>query len=224
MPGKPYMPWYVGDWRKDPNVKQCSPETRGVWFDFLCEMHELKSGGVLTGDKDYLCRVGVCNLAQLDRSLAELARTRTADISSRGDTFTIINRRMKKEADTSKVRQVSGSKSISKRLANAESDLEAELKTEEWLKSEEFRALWLDWESHRINLKRPMTAIAKLMQIRELKRWGKERALVAIEHSISKGWQGIYEPKSNGFQQRPSAADEPHEDDPCTAERYGGNR
>ncbi|MDA2938172.1 YdaU family protein [Acidobacteria bacterium AH-259-A15] len=37
---KPYWPFYVGDWRKDPGVQSLDYETRGIWHEILCIMWE----------------------------------------------------------------------------------------------------------------------------------------------------------------------------------------
>ena len=197
MSKRPYIQFYVGDWLKDPALKKCSPATRGIWFDFLCDMHEAQSGGVLACDKESLCRIGRCSRAELDAALSELAKTRAAEVSERAGVVTLVNRRMKREADLQEVRSDSGSKGISKRLANADSDYEAEVSGEEWLRSPEFVAAWEQWQAHRRELRKPLTPIARLQQIRQLKMWGKTRAMAAIEFSIRNGWQGIFEPTGN---------------------------
>ncbi len=197
MAKQPYIAFYIGDWLKDPNVNLCSPESRGVWIDFLCAMHELRSGGVLTADKEQLCRAGRCSHAQLDRALNELQTTRTADISERLGLFTIICRRMKREAEISASRAVSGSKSYSKRIANSDIEYEAEVGSCEWWKDPEFQKAWSEWEEHRHSIKKPLTAIAKLKQVQALKAIGRARAVAAINCSILHQWQGIYEPNES---------------------------
>ncbi|MFA4854011.1 MAG: hypothetical protein WC616_01495 [Candidatus Omnitrophota bacterium] len=46
----PYMPFYVGDWRKAPDVRSLSLEERGLWFEMLCLMWESPRRGYLTID------------------------------------------------------------------------------------------------------------------------------------------------------------------------------
>lgn len=43
----PAFQFYPADWRKDPNLRRCSAQARGVWIDVLCLMHECERRGVL---------------------------------------------------------------------------------------------------------------------------------------------------------------------------------
>jgi hypothetical protein len=76
------------------------------------------------------------------------------------------------------------------------------------LDSPEFRAAWADWYQHRLDIKKPLTLTSTRQQIKDLESWGIKRAIAAIRHTISKGWQGLRESDvaSPGFQrpQRPS--------------------
>ena len=65
------------------------------------------------------------------------------------------------------------------------------------LDSEAFRTAWDRWTTHRKEIRHPLTPTSVEMQLKELAGWGEERAIAAIEHSIKKGWQGIFEPKED---------------------------
>lgn len=93
----PYMELFIGDWKKDPNLSMCSPQTRGIWIDMLCTMHELGRSGKVTGTVEQLCRSCRCSAAEMNAALAELDATGTADVSRRNDFVTVINRRMNRE-------------------------------------------------------------------------------------------------------------------------------
>lgn len=43
----PAFQFYPGDWRKDPGVQALDYETRGIWLEILCLMHESEERGVL---------------------------------------------------------------------------------------------------------------------------------------------------------------------------------
>jgi len=43
----PALQFYVGDWRKDPGVQALDYESRGIWFEMLCLMHESEERGKL---------------------------------------------------------------------------------------------------------------------------------------------------------------------------------
>lgn len=43
----PAFQFYPADWRKDPGVQSLDYETRGIWFEIICIMHESEERGVL---------------------------------------------------------------------------------------------------------------------------------------------------------------------------------
>lgn len=93
----PYMPFFVGDWLKDPGVTLCRPATRGIWMDLLCVMHEQDRSGVITGTREQLARLGRCSTVELASALDDLRVTRTANITERAGTVTLVNRRMQRD-------------------------------------------------------------------------------------------------------------------------------
>jgi hypothetical protein len=66
----------------------------------------------------------------------------------------------------------------------------------ETLNNERFLVAWGDYVTHRREIKKPLTSLAAKKQLKQLEEWGQDRAVVAINHSIAKGWQSIYEPKN----------------------------
>lgn len=93
----PYISWFVSDWLGDPKVSLCEPETRGILFDWLCNMHALDRSGQVTGTRELLARIGRCTVLQCDAALADLKQTNAAEIQERNGVVTVINRRMKRE-------------------------------------------------------------------------------------------------------------------------------
>ena len=71
----------------------------------------------------------------------------------------------------------------------------AEIPIPALLDTPEFRAVWADWEQHRREKKQAITPTTRKRQLKNMAEIGVVRAIVAIEESISQGWQGIYEPK-----------------------------
>lgn len=62
------------------------------------------------------------------------------------------------------------------------------------LSTRQFRMQWLNWASYRRNvLKKPVTKFGVTRTIRKLEKWGHERAIAAIRHSMDCEWRGIYE-------------------------------
>jgi hypothetical protein len=66
----------------------------------------------------------------------------------------------------------------------------------------DFAPVWRLWVSHRREIKKPLTETQTDAQLKEFGEWGPERSIVAIRHTIAKGWQGIREPD----EVRPSSA------------------
>lgn len=61
------------------------------------------------------------------------------------------------------------------------------------LDTEPFRAAWGDWQAHRREIKKPLTATSIKSQLAQFEEWGERRAIAAIRHTIRKGWQGLRE-------------------------------
>lgn len=60
--------------------------------------------------------------------------------------------------------------------------------------SESFRDAWSDWVQHRKEKRKPITPLSAKKALAELAIMGETRAIAAINHSISNGYQGIFEP------------------------------
>lgn len=74
------------------------------------------------------------------------------------------------------------------------------------LNTQAFSAAWAEWEQHRREIRKPLSATSTRQQLTRLAGMGQERAIAAIRHSIGNGWQGIFEPlserSSNGAAER----------------------
>ncbi len=69
--------------------------------------------------------------------------------------------------------------------------------------SEAFSKAWQDWQQHRKEKKKPITPTSAQAQFRTFNEWGETRSITAIEHSIRNGWQGVFEPTSQLYSQKP---------------------
>ena len=67
----------------------------------------------------------------------------------------------------------------------------------------EVRAAWLTWCQHRRELRKKLTPTSVLKQLGQLAVIGPVRAVAMIEHSISKGYSGLYEPNDRGTNGQP---------------------
>lgn len=84
---------------KDPAVSMLSPAARGIWWDFICVMHESDRSGMMTGSLPMLARLVRCSTEELSAALAELKACKTAEITEgKNGVVTVINRRMRREA------------------------------------------------------------------------------------------------------------------------------
>ena len=76
----------------------------------------------------------------------------------------------------------------------------------EELSTPEFKSAWALWERHRADRKSPLTPTSVDRQIAKLAKLGHAKAIATIEHTIEKGWLGLFEPDdSNGHKPKRSA-------------------
>jgi hypothetical protein len=107
--------FFVNDWYGDVELHKATPQTRGIWVDFLCLMHNQKHDrGTLTGPKWQLAQFAHCSIEELDEFIREAKLYKFCDVhepegvtkaghvtgSSRNchENVTIINRRMARES------------------------------------------------------------------------------------------------------------------------------
>lgn len=90
----PWFKFHPAAWMVDPNLSLCSPETRGIWIDMMCSMHESARSGKISGTIKQLARSCRCSPDELERAVEELNSTKTADVTECNGSVTIINRRM----------------------------------------------------------------------------------------------------------------------------------
>lgn len=97
MAGKlPYMPFYPGDWLREPSLRVCSHETKGVFIDMLCLMWECEERGILAtagrpwSDLDIARAVGG-DLTRTQACVVELVERRVVSRCANG---AIYSRRM----------------------------------------------------------------------------------------------------------------------------------
>lgn len=83
-----------------------------------------------------------------------------------------------------------------------------------------FRAAWDEWQSHRREIKKPLTTTSIKAQLSQFETWGEQRSIRAIQFTIRKGWQGLTEDES-----RNGSNTKPKEDEPIppgyTRDKYG---
>lgn len=121
----PAFQFYAADWLSKPRLRACSIETRGVWIDFLAQMHLNDRSGVVEGDLEGLARSVGIPVENLRRCIEELDRRDVATVTWRNGhaDVTVVSRRMHREH-----RSRSGAKrrKRSQRSKQGELDLEEE--------------------------------------------------------------------------------------------------
>jgi hypothetical protein len=99
--------WFPLDfrvWRTDSQLRRCSLETRALWLEVLCIMHETETA-TLTGTVAELSRLIGCESAELMRCATELKSTGAADVTLGNGFVTLVSRRRNRElSDREKTR------------------------------------------------------------------------------------------------------------------------
>jgi len=204
------MPFYTGDWLKDPELSLCTPATRGVWADLISRMHESGRVGSLSGTLDQLARLARCLPADVALAMTDLQTTGAADVSyERNGVITVINRRMNREAkerEANALRQSRhrGSKSSNGVITPLSPLYEGETEDQffsdlsEVLQTNEFKKTVLQWlsyktargESYEPNGRRAMLSrAANLASIH-----GVQAVVDAMERAMGNNWQGWDQP------------------------------
>lgn len=81
----------------------------------------------------------------------------------------------------------------------------------------EFLKAWAEWNQHRVEKKKPQTSLSCQKQLSFLESIGTQRAIAAINYSIEKGWEGIYESKDNGSKTSQRNSENPRNIGVCVA-------
>lgn len=71
--------------------------------------------------------------------------------------------------------------------------------------SPEFVQAWGWWLDDRRARRKPVTAYAATLQLRQLEKWGPAKAVRAIERAVERGWQGLFDPDEGYARPAPPA-------------------
>lgn len=109
----PAFQFYPGDWRKDPGVQSLDYQSRGVWLEILCLMHESERRGVLLLNGKAMPESALARLLGIEPNLLNQILT-TLDnhgVTSReAETGALMSRRMVRDESLRKIRQTCGKK------------------------------------------------------------------------------------------------------------------
>lgn len=92
--------FYVRDWTGDPQLRQATPATRGMWADMLCFMHSSPTRGELTGTRESLARMLGVTPTEFDHFMQQATEHKFADVTECNLNVTVRNRRMYREDKT----------------------------------------------------------------------------------------------------------------------------
>jgi hypothetical protein len=70
----------------------------------------------------------------------------------------------------------------------------------EHLQTDDFADAWMLWITHRKEIKKALTPSQASQQIAKFSKWGVERSVIAIRHTVAGGWVGILEPGETASQ------------------------
>lgn len=109
----PAFQFYPGDWRKDPGVQSLDYESRGVWFEILCLLHESTPRGMLMLAGKAMTEEALARLLGLDKDhlkqiLSKLSEHGVSSVNP--DTGALCSRRMMKDENLRQIRQNAGKK------------------------------------------------------------------------------------------------------------------
>ena len=65
--------------------------------------------------------------------------------------------------------------------------------------SDSFQKSWAAWIDYRKELKKPLKPTTIKAQWKNFVKWGEKKSIESIEQSILNGWQGLFEPRVNGW-------------------------
>jgi len=217
---RPAFQFYPADWRKDLELQSCSIAARGLWHEMMCVMHEAEPYGhlVLNGKPmSELQAATACRVTPRDYR-ALLAELKAAGVPGETDDGSIYSRRMVKDEQLRAMRAGFGRLGGNPRLVGSKDKQNPRGKVKpkptpsssssssssekskgafappDWIPQD----AWNAWLEVRRKKRAPNTDEALRLSVVDLERFkaaGHEPRLV-LEQSVKRGWQGLFEPKT----------------------------
>src|SRR5215471_12799798 len=108
---RPSLQFYPGDWRKDPGVQALDYFSRGVWWEILLLMFESEDRGKLLLNGKAMPESALAQLLGLDNqnvneTITKLIEYGVASID--GETRALMCRRMVRDEELRRIRQICG--------------------------------------------------------------------------------------------------------------------
>lgn len=117
----PAFQFYPADWRKDPGVQSLDFETRGIWWEIICLLHESDERGVLLLNGQPMPEDALCRLLGLDNQKLTTALTTllTYGVAKRRESDNAIySKRMVADEKLRQIRREAGFKGGNPALLN----------------------------------------------------------------------------------------------------------
>jgi len=117
----PAMPFYIGDWKKDPGVLSLDREQKSIWFDIICLMWESKERGYLTVNGKPMTDQALSNALNLDNQRLTTTLTLFEDLGlfdRRESDGAIYSRKIIHIENIRKIRKAAGSRGGNPNLLN----------------------------------------------------------------------------------------------------------
>lgn len=222
----PAFQFYPADWRKDPGVQSLDFETRGIWWEIICLLHESDERGVLLLNGQPMPESALCRLLGLDNQKLTTALTTllTYGVAKRRESDgALYSKRMVADENLRQIRKLAGAKGGNPLLLNqkpttlvkqnptpsfsSSSSSSSSISTESLtlpFASKEFEEAWKKWQKHRVELKKKLTPTMMESQFSDMLKMGEKRAIAMIHFTVSKGWQGLREECDSGFGSLPT--------------------
>jgi hypothetical protein len=210
----PYFRFYPGDWLRE--VQGCSLAARGLWLSMKILMHDSERYGYLCQNDGAVIPPGtVANKCSttLETYVTLLAELDLHGVPSRTKEGVIFSQQMvdeyKKREKSRKDGELGGNPRLIRGvnpllIFDSDNDSESErglgdagerVRCPPKLDTSEFREAWAAWAEHREKIRKPLTWPMIRQQLKKMDRMGVARAVAMIEHTVEKGWWGLYESK-----------------------------
>lgn len=210
MSKKPYMPFYIGDYKKDITVQSLNRYERNIWLDLMCLMWESSERGCLTINGKPMSHEAIARAIGEDNQnfkicLSKILDNGCFDVREDG---AIFSRRMVRESEISVKRAISGSqggnpnllkqnssKPSSKTQASSDIDIDNVIDNELEILIAEFQEPKITeaihrWIGYRNRINKPLNqeSLNSLIRLYD----GKAQELPGdIDHTISSGWKNL---------------------------------
>jgi uncharacterized protein YdaU (DUF1376 family) len=219
MTGLPYFKFMVADYLGG-GISRCSYETQGIFIRMVAEMW--KNGGTLKRDEDYLCWLLSLDKQRLSDAIAQLeyadilidigdnhmtvefVQEQIEELTARHDALVKAGR---KGGKAKQLKRASKAKATLKPGSSIQNQNQLhnqkQIQIPAGLDTERFKRAWEEWIQHRTEIKKKLTPTSITRQLKAMNKWGEDRAVAAIHHTIEKGWQGLQEPTASPFEPKP---------------------